>query len=276
MKTLRNTLALARSSWAVLQADRELLVLPLLSGIASAIVAGSFLVPLVLVSGGGEQMNAASYVLLFAMYLVLALITIFFNSALVSGAYERLQGGDPTLSSALHGATARLGSILPWAVVAATVSFVLRMVQERGGAVGRVAAGLTGVGWSLVTFLVIPVIVVEGLDVKRAIKRSSGLFKQTWGENVAAQVGFGALGFLLAIPGILVAVAGAALGSVGLVIGIAVGVLWILVVTLVMAALNGIFQTALYLYATERDVAGGYFTPGQFDAAFATKGTAAL
>jgi hypothetical protein len=274
MAKLRNTLALARSSWSVLQADKELLLLPLLSGIASMIVAASFIVPIALTGGADQEPTPLGYVLLFVMYVALAFITIFFNAALVSGAHERLQGGDPTIGSALRAATSHAGRILPWAIVSATVSIILQAIQQRGGVAGRGAAGLAGLAWSLITFLVIPVIVIEGLGVAAAVKRSSALFKQTWGENVAARVGFGLLGFLLALPAVLVVVVGFAAGTIGAGIGIAIAVVWLLAVTLVMASLSSIFQTALYLYAAEHQVPTGYFDQGQISQAFGSTGVA--
>jgi hypothetical protein len=274
MDKLRNTFSLARSSWSVLQADKELLVLPLLSGIASVIVAASFVVPIVLTGGADQEPTTLGYVLLFVMYVVLAFITIFFNAALVAGAHERLQGGDPTVGSALRAAASHAGRILPWAIVSATVSIILQAIQQRGGVAGRGIAGVAGLAWSLITFLVIPVIVIEGLGVGAAVKRSSALFKQTWGENVAARVGFGLLGFLLALPALLVVVVGFAAGTIGAGIGIAIAVVWLLAVTLVMASLSSIFQTALYLYAAEHEVPTGYFDQIQISQAFGSTGVA--
>jgi hypothetical protein len=274
MDKLRNTFSLARSSWSVLQADKELLVLPLLSGIASVIVAASFVVPIVLTGGADQEPTTLGYVLLFVMYVVLAFITIFFNASLVAGAHERLQGGDPTVGSALRAAASHAGRILPWAIVSATVSIILQAIQQRGGVAGRGIAGVAGLAWSLITFLVIPVIVIEGLGVGAAVKRSSALFKQTWGENVAARVGFGLLGFLLALPALLVVVVGFAAGTIGAGIGIAIAVVWLLAVTLVMASLSSIFQTALYLYAAEHEVPTGYFDQIQISQAFGSTGVA--
>ena len=249
MGRIRNTMNLAKQSWEVLKADKELLALPIMSFIASAIVAASFVVPMFFI---GEEPGAIGYVVMFLMYVALAFVTIYFNTALVSAADERLQGGDPTIATALAGANRLIGRIFPWAVISATVSIVLRAVEQRGGALGRIAAGFAGLAWTLVTFLVIPIFVVEGLTVGNAIKRSAELFKRTWGENMAAQFGFGILGFLLAIPAILIIALGVAAGS-GIALGIAilVGVLWIVAVSVVLAALNAIFQTALFHYASD-------------------------
>ena len=194
--------------------------------------------------------------------------TIFFTAALVHAADERLRGGDPTLGSALRGARRRARRILPWAIVSATVSVILRAFEERAGFLGRIVAGLAGVAWSVVTFLVIPILVLEDIGVADAIKRSGSLFKRTWGENLAAQVGFGLLGFLAFLPAIALIVLSAGAGEAALGIAIAVGVLWIGVVVVVLAALNGIFQTALYHYAVDGQVPGEYFSPETFSNAF--------
>jgi hypothetical protein len=160
--------------------------------------------------------------------------------------------------------------ILPWALVSATVSVILRALEERAGTLGRIVAGLAGVAWSLVTFLVVPVLVIEDIGVTDAVKRSGAMFKRTWGENVAAQVGFGLLGFVAALPAILIVALAVSAGGTTAFIGIAVAVLWVLAVSMVLSALNGIFQTALYRYAAGVDGAGS-FGGHDLAAAFAPK-----
>ena len=271
MGRLSNTIALAKASWKVLKADKELLLLPIMSMVSTVIVAASFLVPLFVVGGLGEELAGADYVVLAAMYFTLAFVTIFFTAALVHAADERLRGGDPTLGSALRGARRRIRRILPWAIVSATVSLILRAIEERAGFIGRIVAGLAGAAWSVVTFLVIPILVLEDIGVGDAIKRSGSLFKRTWGENIAAQVGFGLLGFLAFLPAVALIVVSAGAGEAALGIAIVVGVLWMGTVVVVLAALNGIFQAALYHYAVDGQVPGEYFSPQTFAGAFAPR-----
>ena len=277
MGRIRTTIELAKRSWAVLQADKELLALPVMSAVATLIASATFMVPL-FVSGAafeGEGTSGAistgAYVVMFVMYVVLAFITIFFNAALVHGANERLSGGDPTIGSALRGAAAHLGPITVWAAISATVSVVLRTLEERAGVVGRIVSGIAGVAWSLVTFLVSPILVIEGLGAVDAIKRSGTMFKQTWGEQVAGSFGFGLLGFLAAIPGVALIVLGVAIGEGALIgITIAVAVVWFILIAVVTSALSGIFQAALYRYAAGAVGAGpgtaGPTTTQWFDA----------
>jgi hypothetical protein len=272
MGRISRTIELAKASWQVLKADKELVILPILSLVATMAVAASFLAP-ILLSGEGtniEDPGTVGYVLLFVAYVVLAFITIFFNAALVHAANERLDGGDPTIGSALRGAAGRVHRILPWALVSATVSIVLRAIEERAGIVGRIVSGIAGIAWSLVTFLVIPVLVIEDIGVVDAVKRSGAMFKRTWGENMASQVGFGLLGFLAMLPALLIGAAAVAAGGTVAFFGIVVAVLWVLTVAMVLSALSGIFQTALYRYAAGMDT-GTAFGSQDLGAAFAPK-----
>ncbi len=267
-------MSLARASWEVLKADKELIALPLISFLVTLVVAASFVVPIVL-SGDTtnieQQSKTTLAVLGFAFYLAAAFVTIFFNAALVHAANERLDGGDPTVGSAVTGALRHISRIFVWSLVSATVSMILRSIQERSGWLGRIVAGIAGIAWTLATFLVLPVLVIEGVGVGEAIRRSGSLFKKTWGENVAAQVGFGLLGFLLVLPAILLTAGAFAIGQVTGFGVLALAVLWILVVSLVLTALSGIFQTALYRYAVGAE-GTGYFDESAMRQAFAGKG----
>lgn len=246
---------LAKSSWSVLRADLELLWLPVLSFIATVITAALFVIPIWTMSetdtvnGSEFSMGPIGWVLTALAYIALAYVTIFFNAALIHAADERMRGGDPTVGTALRGAASRAGKILPWAIVSATVSVILRAIQERAGIVGRIIAGIAGIAWTLVTFLVLPILVIEGVTVGTALKRSSEMFKRTWGEQVIANAGIGLVSLAAIIAGLPVLLL-AATGITALVIlGVGLFVAWIAVVVAVTSALSVVYQTALYHYA---------------------------
>jgi hypothetical protein len=273
----RKSLALAKSSWSILNADRELLWLPVISFAATLVVIATFAAPVVALShttaaDGSRQSSfgPVGWILTFVGYVVLAYITIFFNAAIVHAADERMRGGDPTLGSALRGARGRAGQILPWAIVSATVSLVLRSMQQRGGIVARIAAGFAGMAWSLVTFLVLPVLVIEGLTVGKAIKRSSELFKRTWGEQVIANAGIGLVGLAAVIVGLPVLLLAATGIGVLTVIGVVTFAAWVALVIVVTTALSVVFQTALYHYAAN-DMPPGAFATAELAGAFRPK-----
>ena len=259
-----------KQSWAVLKQDRELMWLPVLSAVVAAIVAAAVLVPIALTQdwdaiaenseAATEQLSAGTYIALAALTLALAFISIFFRAALVSGANERMTGGDPTVRSAIAGALERLPKLFSWAVITTIVGSILRAIEQRSGALGRIVINLVGMAWAVTTFLVIPVIIVENQGAIDSTKRSVALFKHTWGENLSAQVGFGLLGFLAFIPVILLAVVGVAVGSlIGFVLIAAAILAGILLVTL-LSALGGVFQTALYHYAVGTELATEFNT----------------
>ena len=247
------------------------MALPLISLLATLAVVASFLVPMVwMQSGEGASPGWGALALGVLAYLVLAYITIFFNAALVHAANERLNGGDPTVRSALRGAASRAGRLLPWALLSATVSALLRALEERAGTLGKIISGIAGIAWSLVTFLVIPVLVMEDLRVSDAVRRSAALFKGTWGENIAARVGFGLLGFLAVLPGAVIIGLAVAAGDPVHPLLVTVGIVWIAAASLVLATLSGIFQTALYRYAAGLPGQGA-FASDDLRAAFGAK-----
>lgn len=267
MSRIANSFALARSSWHVLKADKELILLPIISGIASVIVAVTFIVPIFLAGGGGTT-TGAGFALMVLMYFVLAYITIFFNAALVSAANERLGGGDPTIGSAIRGAAHRAGKIVPWALLSATVSVILRAIEERVGLIGQIIVAAVGVAWSVITFLVLPIIVIEGSGARDAVKKSGSLLRSTWGENLAAQFGLGLVGFLLILPGGVVIFLGISAGGTIAAVALLLGVIWIIVAAASVAALSAIYQTALYHFAVAGSVPSGYFDANAMQMAF--------
>ena len=264
MGRIRNTFELAKLSWGVLKKDRELLTIPVLSFLVSA----ALLIPLMFVafalasteSGATEETTAspAMAVVGIAAALGLSVVSVFFNGALVAGAHERLTGGDPTVGSAIRRAFSRISGLVPWAIMTATVGLILRALRDRAGWLGRMVISAIGMAWEVATFLVVPAIIIDDKGAWDGVKTSGSLLKSTWGENLAARVGFGLLGFVAILPAVLLILVLGSLGGAGLVLGIVIGVVWIALVVVVMTALNAVFQTALYLYATSGMAPSGF------------------
>ena len=276
---------LAVQSWQVLKLDKELLVFPLLSGIACMLVMASFAIPLwatgfaeaaVAQEGAGleEAYQILGYVLLFLYYFVNYFVIIFFNSALISCAIIRFQGGDPTLKDGFSAASSRLPQIIGWALVAATVGLILRLIESWSEKAGAIVAAVLGMAWSAVTYFVVPVIVVERCGPIDAAKRSFEILKRAWGEALVANFGIGFFVFLASLVGILPLIAGIALLASGqMAVGIlliVIGIVLLLAVSLISSALNSIIIGALYLYAAEGTVPQ-HFDNDLFRHAFAHK-----
>lgn len=263
-QALSRSWSLVKASAAVLRSDSELLVLPLLSSIAALLVAATFLLPVLSlrVFEGGE-IGPLGALIGFAFYLCQYFVIFFFNSALVGAAMIRLQGGDPTVADGLRIATGKLGAILGYAAIAATVGLLLKIISERSGRIGRIITGLLGTAWTFATFLVVPVLVTRDIGPLDAVKESAVLLKRTWGENLAGKVGigaaFGLLSFMVVGSGVALALLAAVNGAVGLAIAIGVlAVLALILLSVVQAALSGIYAAALYRYAVDGHAPAGF------------------
>ena len=260
---------LVKASAAVLRSDKELLLFPVLSSIATLVVVATFLVPAFALRIFEHGHGPASAVLGFLFYLCQYFVIFFFNAALVSAALIRLDGRDPTLMDGLNGAMSRVVPILGYAAIAATVGLLLQALRNRENnfLVRMVASGL-GVAWTLSTFLVVPVLVQENVGPIDAIKQSVGLLKRTWGENAIGNVGIGAAFGLIFVMTILVAVAlvvATLQVSPALAIAFAViAVLALVFLGVVQSALSGIYSAALYRYATVGEAPQGFALQNAF------------
>jgi hypothetical protein len=208
------------------------------------------------------------YALLFVYYVLSYFIVIFFNTGLITCAYQRLQGNDPTFGDGISNAVRHIGSISLWSIIAATVGLILRLIADRQGLLGQIAVALVGAAWSLATFFVIPVLVFEDLGPVDAIRRSWDLFKATWGENVIGQAGIGLVFLGVGFIGFLIMVALLAAGVIDLLIAVIIFALLMLALGIPAAGLHGIFVAALYMYATTGQ-APGAFRPELIEGAFA-------
>jgi len=253
---------LVKASWAILQSDKELIWFPIISGIVTILISIVMFIPSIAVSitmyssGAGEGVSEViGFVGLFIYYLVMYTISIYFNTALIGAAMIRMDGGDPTMKDGFDIANARLGKIIGFAAMSATIGVVIRFLQERGGIIGNIVSAIGGIAWNLATFLVIPVLVAQDVGPWEAIQTSASMLKRTWGEQISGNFSIGGIFFLFYLLVIVAAVAlgifaGAVLESVVLVVAIvSVAVIAMVVIGVIQGALSGIFQAALYRYA---------------------------
>ena len=271
--------SLVKASAGVLRQDKELLVFPAISVVASLIVMASFILPLfglldfkAMEQGEREPMWLYAWVFLF--YLAQYFVIFYFNTALVGAAMIRLKGGDPTVADGLNIAWSKRGTIFGYALIAATVGMILRAIEERAGVIGKWVAGLLGAAWTVITFMTVPILVSRDIGPVDAVKESALLLKKTWGENLIGQGGvgivFGLLQFLVIALMVVALIAVAATKSVALIVTVVtIGVFAMMALALIQAALSGIYSAALYRHAMGEETLG--MDRALLDAAFAAK-----
>ncbi len=212
-QTFSNSWNLIKASWSVLKADRELLLFPFISMIGVVLVALVFSIPLLVTGLVSNTANGTAssgqtilgVIVLFLFYLVMYTIIIFSNVALVGAALIRIKGGDPTIADGFRIARSHLRQIIGYAAISATVGVILNVIRGDNNIVGRIIAGLINFAWNVVTFLVIPILVVENVGPIDAIKRSGQLLRKTWGEQIVSSGGMGLIFGLVIFGVILVA-----------------------------------------------------------------------
>ena len=253
----------------VLSVDKELIFFPIFSTIGVVFVTLTFF-GVTFGIGSFERLEAGAFnaldlVAVFGFYVASYFVIIFFNAALVFAAHERLEGGDPNIRSGLAGASSRIITIFFWAVIAATVGLILQILssqaRERGGIIGiigQIVVALIGAAWSLITFFVVPLIVIEHRGLFDSFKTSLSLLRRTWGEQVIGNFGLGLIQFGATLLAVLVAaVLGFALsflGTPGIILAAVIGIVLVVGVSLLFATLSGIYKAALYNYAADGQV----------------------
>lgn len=250
---------LAKASFAVLRADKEIALLPVLSAVALVLTVGPLAGGGVLATGlvEGAQPGPATYALVFLVYVVGYFVTIFFNAAVVSCASTRFQGDDPTLRSGLSAAWDRKWPILQWSLVAATVGMIIRALRRRAdGLVDHLLLGGLGLAWNAATYFVVPVIVHTGAGPIDAVKRSGSTVREAWGEAFAGEAGVGFVFLLAAVVWIALTLGLAFLVPSATVVVLAVVLLLagLGAIAVAGAAVDGILKAALYEYARTGEI----------------------
>jgi hypothetical protein len=279
---MSNSFELARSSWDALRRDKKFVVFPIVSAIGCLAVLASFAVPFAIVTvatgshvehhagnttsyeftmGFHGNMAWVNYVIAFAFYFCNYFVIVFCNSALISCALMSFAGEEPTLADGFRSASARLPQIFAWSIVSATVGLLLKGIENGHQRGAELISGLLGTAWTIVTFFVVPVLVVEKVGPFEAIRRSMSLLRQTWGEALVGHWGVGFFMFLLMLPGLLVLALAIAIMSVSPLAGFAVlglAIVYLIGCGIISSALNTVFLAALYQYAAFKTVPAGF------------------
>ncbi len=243
-----NGWTIASSSFKVLRENRKLILFPILSSLSLLLIVLSFGAAVLGYYGWhidniSDPGPVEKYGLMFLFYIVNYFVIVFFNMALIHCSSLYFKGEEVTLQKGIQFSMSRVGTILGWAVFAGIVGTVLRIIQENAGSLGKILTGLIGIVWSIATFFVVPVIAYENLDPLAAFKRSASLMKQKWGESIGATFNFGLiqLGGLLAI-GVVALV----LFVLNPILGIVVGVMLVLLLSVIMSTVKTLFISAIY------------------------------
>jgi len=246
---------LAGASFSVLRSDPEIMVLPLAGTLAwIAVFFGSFFLFAHRLPSAAD-VRFPHYLAVFPLIWLASIPATFANAAVVAAARIRLEGGDPTIADGLRAAWAKAPRLVAWSLVTGVFALLMNLIAERLKIGGLIARWTIGIAWALATLFVVPVLLFEDLGVVASIKRSATLFMERWGESVVATAAVSGIVALAFIPVVIV---GVILTASDPRLGIAFFVIAFGVLIAVSGALNGVYTTALYQFASTGETPGAF------------------
>lgn len=264
MGRMRQGWALTKKSWGILKTNKHLSLFVICGALMAMAAAAVVMVPGAILIAGDKTVPGA---ILIAVGLYIAtFIVLYFNVGLAASADTAMRGQTMTFGEGMKMASQRTGPIAGWALFSVTVNLILNAIRSEAGWLGQIVTGLLAIAWNLVTFLVIPVIALEGLGPIAALKRSASLFKKRWGQQVTGNIAIGGIVALaLILPAAVIGFFGVVLvigtnaSDITIAFGAALVVLAVAIVIVaqvIIGALRGIFGVALFRFADTGESAG--------------------
>jgi hypothetical protein len=193
------------------------------------------------------------------------------SGGLVAAADTELSGGDSSIGHGISRSIERLMTLIGWDLIATVINIIVGFIRgnNQNGAASALrniaAAGVLSM-WSLITFFVVPFIMLDGQGPIGAIKKSFALFKEKWGTQIFGGVRIGGvIGLATVLPGILLVVLGffaTNLDNSTLLAGgiflIVLGILLFMVGALLISTMRGIFSVVLFRFAKDGVIEGGF------------------
>jgi hypothetical protein len=242
---------MSKLSMGVVKKDPELMVYMILAGLMSLACLVGMSLPQFLemewvVNPDGSFTPA--YLSFFCVgYMLLSIVVVFWNCAIIANANIRLTGGDPSFADGINAAVKRLPVIVLWGIIAGTVGLLLKVLEgavrssDNAGAqaLAAIVHFIGALAWWVMTFFMLPHLILENKPLGESLKSSKTMFFKTWGENITSGLGIGLIGFLIGIPLVIVTIGlTMAMGPAGLLVGA-------ILIGLLIAAINAAEQVAV-------------------------------
>lgn len=190
-------------------------------------------------------------------------IFYFFNGMTVNMVDVHLEGGTPSLKEAFKDARQNVVAIMWMAFVSTIVNLLAKAIRgDNDNIIGRIIAGIIESVWTVLTYLMLPAIIIEDCSMREALRRVREMHKGNLLLIGVGEVGVrlvtGLIGFfvVLLIGGVVYVSIDTIGGTVGLILAITVGGT---ILSLFAAFANYVrmaYYTCLYLWAKDVQAKG--------------------
>ena len=268
---------MSKLSMVVVKHDPELMFYVALSGIFSIAAFVGMAIPELLgmswIYDENGAMTPAYMAFIFCGYMVLSIIVTFWNSAIIANAHIRLSGGNPKFMDGISAAMKRIHLIIMWGMIAGTVGLLLKMLNtaaknEKNPGLAALASILHIIGatvWWMMSFFIIPHLVIEGQGIRGAMRSSKDMFFKRWGENVVSGIGIGIISGLFAFAIIVFSIGMFALVPDLWYIWLIIGAVSMTILICWTSAAEQVAVAALYLYSKNGSMPEIYQNNGMFE-----------
>jgi hypothetical protein len=269
-----------QQAWQMAFKDKDLIKPSIYALIVGTLISVIGAIPIILVAIFlGEAGRFGQFVLaIMGAFLVFLnfVVSYIFSGMTVYLIYEYLTQGDGKMSTAWSVVRRDFFDLVTLAAVSTVVNVLKNAAQRnrRGGGIAAglvsAAAGLLEVLWTEASFLILPAMVIEDINLPDGAKRVAQIVRDNLLlvgiSTVGVRTVTGLIGFVLGVGGAIlgfgvgygiIAVLGT--GTPGLIVGIGLGVLIFLMFTTVASVISTYtstaYHTCLYLWARNVEVA---------------------
>ncbi len=213
-----------KEAWTMAFKDRDLIKPSIYSLIVGFIVSVIFLIPMIgsAVLLGDRGIVGQVIIFIFGTLLIFAQYSVgyIFSAMTIYLVYGYLAEGDGVMEKAWAIVRREWLNIISLAAASTGVSLLKSAIRGKGRSVGRNAlAGLVSTVWTEAAFLILPVMVIENMNLKNSLQRAGHIIKNNLLLVGISTVGVravnGLIGFLLGAGGIALGF-GAGFGIVSL------------------------------------------------------------
>ncbi len=260
-----------KQSWQMVAADRDLIkpsIFALLVGFVVTLIGSVPVVLAFVLLGDSNFGQAIGYVLGAILVFVQYVVSYVFSAMTIYLIFGYLAEGDGRMDRAWGIVQRDFLDILSLAAASTGVNLLKGFVRGKGRSGGRNAlAGLIDTIWTEATYLVLPAMVIENINLKDGLKRATQIVRGNLllvgVSTVGVRAVTGLIGFLLGASGIglglgvslgLISLSGGAqIGVIaGISLGVIIGAVFIMVAVVLSSYTTTAYHTCLYLWA--RDV----------------------
>jgi hypothetical protein len=262
-----------KQAWQMAFKDRDL-IKPSFYALFAGFIVSVIFIPLMIgsrfLTGGDNSLVGQIILFVLGAIMIFVQYTVgyIFSAMTVYLIYGYLAEGDGVMSKAWAVVKRDFLDLMSLAAASTAVNLLKNAIKGKGTSGARnLFAGLLDAAWTEASFLILPAMVIEDINLKDGLKRAGSIIKNNLLLVGISTVGVkavnGLIGFLLGALGIGLGF-GAGFGiitvtnssTIGLVSGIGLGVLiagiFIMLATIVTSYTSTAYHTCLYLWA--RDV----------------------